>query len=107
MNLLKIYKFIIKMQELVGDNAEVRLQARDNSLILRVDWWGDDFHAQRAISEIELSQVVDDGLLLDYFVDYCRNARANKKRSQTGMPRYCGECGRECDVICTHCYHVE
>jgi len=41
--------------------------------------WNDDFHAQHEITEVELSQIVDEGLFLDRFVNYCRNAYARKK----------------------------
>lgn len=77
--MLKIYEFITKMQRLIGNNAEVRLSARDEFFIIRVDWRDDDFRAQRQFDEVELSQIVDDGLMLDHFVNYCRNAYARKK----------------------------
>ena len=83
MTMLKIYEFIIKMQELIGNNSEVRLLARNQRFIIRVDWWDDGFHAMREFTERELSQVVDEGILLDYFVNYCRRSYAKKETQET------------------------
>lgn len=76
--LLKIYEFTTKLQAEIGDGAEVRLSARDNVLEIRVDWWDRDFHARRQFTEIELAQVADDSLPINYFVAWCKNEYARK-----------------------------
>lgn len=79
--LLKIYEFITKLQAEIGDGAEVRLSAKDSALEIRVDWWDRDFHARRQFTEIELAQVVDDSLPVNYFVAWCKNEYARKVKA--------------------------
>jgi hypothetical protein len=58
---------------------KLKLFVRDGSLYIRVDWWGRDFHAEREFTESELTQMVDEGLQLDFFVNYCRKTYAGNK----------------------------
>ena len=77
--LLKIYELIKKLENEIGNDATVRLSAGKDTFIIRIDWWDDDFHAMHHFSDIELSQIVDDSMPLNYFVEYCKKKYARKK----------------------------
>jgi hypothetical protein len=79
--LLKIYELITKLQSEIGDEAEIRLSARDGVLEIRVDWWQKDFHARHQFTEIELAKVVDETMPLNYFVVWCKNEYARKVKA--------------------------
>ena len=79
--LLKIYEFITKLQKDIGNGAEIRLYAREGFFEIRVDWLNDNFYAQYLFTEIELAQVVDDSLPVNYFVAWFKNEYAHKVKA--------------------------
>lgn len=80
--LLKIYEFIQKLQDEIGDEAEIRLAAINGILEIRVDWWVVDFHANRQFSENELRQVADESLPISHFVSWCKYEYDRKVKSK-------------------------
>jgi hypothetical protein len=84
--LLEIYELIKKLESEIGNEATVRLSAGEGTFIVRVDWGDDDFHAMHHFSEIELAQIVDDNIPLNYFVEYCKKEYARKKKERGLTP---------------------
>lgn len=81
--LIEIYNLINRLQSEIGNDAEVRLSAREEILEVRVDWWDKDFHATRQFSVTELSEVVDDESLMKNLVEWCRNGYANARQAES------------------------
>lgn len=77
--LLKIYELIKKLESEIGNGATVRLSSGKCTLIVRVDWWDDDFHLLIHWSDTELAQIADDSLPLNYFIEYCKKEYTRKK----------------------------
>lgn len=81
--LLKIYEFIQKLQDEIGNEAEIRLAAINGILEIRVDWWRVDFHANRQFSENELRQVfADESMVISHFVSWCKYEYDRKVKSK-------------------------
>ena len=76
--LLKAYELITKLQNEIGNDAQVSLSARDGRLFVRVHWMKKDFHAQHQFADIELAQVADDSLPITYLVEWCKKEYARK-----------------------------
>lgn len=76
--LLKIYELITKLQTEIGNGAEVRLFVRDSALQIRVDWMDNDFHGRQQFTEIELMQMADESLAINYSVSRFKNEYARK-----------------------------
>jgi hypothetical protein len=77
--LLGAYALIAISQDEIGDGAKMRLFEEDGALIVRLDWWRDDFHIEKRFSENELKYSARDELV--YFLAECKRVYVEKKKS--------------------------
>ena len=80
-DMLETYRLIKRLQEEIGNGAEVRFSARNDAIEIRIDWWNKDFHALQVVDYVELVNVLDDSLLINRLVAWCKNAYARKLES--------------------------
>lgn len=61
------HKLITTLEQKIQNGAKVRLTADGKKLIVRVDWWDIDHHAEHKFGD-------GDGWSLNEFAEYCRRA---------------------------------
>lgn len=76
--LLEIYKLIKKIENEIGNGAQVWFLAGDETITIRVYWARTEYSAMHRVSTHDLAHLVDDDAYLRYFVEWCKREYARK-----------------------------
>lgn len=73
----EILKTLQKIRkELGGELCEVEARTTEFGLTLQVNWYdGSDFHVRRDFTETEITNIIDDSIIVDHFTKWAKETK--------------------------------